>query len=89
MNAHQAIARLLKREGVEYLFCYPSNTLIEACAVEGIRPILARDYASKARRPLNSRLDATRFQTTFGYFFPTWQEGIRQLIKTLKDEGRL
>jgi acetolactate synthase-1/2/3 large subunit len=42
MNAHQAIARLLKREGVEYLFCYPSNTLIEACAVEGIRPILAR-----------------------------------------------
>ena len=42
MNAHHAIAKLLKREGVEYLFCYPSNTLIEACAVEGIRPILAR-----------------------------------------------
>ena len=56
---------------------------------DAIRPIPARDYAAKARRPLNSRLDATRFQTTFGYFFPTWQEGIRQLIKTLKDEGRL
>src|SRR5688572_8796320 len=42
MKANQAIAKLLKREGVEYLFCYPSNTLIEACAVEGIRPILAR-----------------------------------------------
>lgn len=42
MKANQAIARLLKREGVEYLFCYPSNALIEACAVEGIRPILAR-----------------------------------------------
>ena len=43
MKANQAIAaRLLKREGVEYLFCYPSNSLIEACAVEGIRPILAR-----------------------------------------------
>src|SRR4051812_31336848 len=42
MKANQAIARLLKREGTEYLFCYPSNTLIEACAVEGIRPILAR-----------------------------------------------
>ena len=42
MKANAAIARLLKREGVEYLFCYPSNTLIEACAVEGIRPILAR-----------------------------------------------
>src|SRR5215216_7294713 len=42
MKANAAIARLLKREGVEYLFCYPSNTLIEACAVEGIRPLLAR-----------------------------------------------
>jgi len=42
MKANQAIAKLLKREGVEYLFCYPSNALIEACAVEGIRPILAR-----------------------------------------------
>ena len=42
MKANQAIAKLLKREGVEYLFCYPSNSLIEACAVEGIRPILAR-----------------------------------------------
>ena len=42
MKANQAIARILKREGVEYLFCYPSNSLIEACAVEGIRPILAR-----------------------------------------------
>jgi dTDP-4-dehydrorhamnose reductase len=56
---------------------------------DAIRPILARDYAARAERPLNSRLDITRFQTTFGYFFPTWQEGIRQLIKTLKDEGRL
>jgi acetolactate synthase-1/2/3 large subunit len=42
MNVHTAIARILKREGVEFLFCYPSNTLIEACAAEGIRPILAR-----------------------------------------------
>ena len=42
MKTHAAIARILRREGVEYIFCYPSNTLIEACAVEGIRPILAR-----------------------------------------------
>ncbi|MFN8525791.1 MAG: thiamine pyrophosphate-requiring protein [Chloroflexota bacterium] len=42
MKGVAAVARILKREGVEYLFCYPSNPLIEACAVEGIRPILAR-----------------------------------------------
>jgi len=42
MKGNAAVARILKREGVEYLFCFPSNPLIEACAVEGIRPILAR-----------------------------------------------
>jgi thiamine pyrophosphate-dependent acetolactate synthase large subunit-like protein len=42
MKAVAAIARILKQEGVEHLFCFPSNPLIEACAVEGIRPILAR-----------------------------------------------
>jgi thiamine pyrophosphate-dependent acetolactate synthase large subunit-like protein len=42
MKGNAAIARILKREGVELIFCYPSNGLIEACAVEGIRPVLAR-----------------------------------------------
>ena len=42
MKGNAAVARILKREGVEYLFCFPSNPLIEACAREGIRPILAR-----------------------------------------------
>ena len=37
-----AIARILKREGVEYVFCFPANTLIDAAAAVGIRPIIAR-----------------------------------------------
>jgi acetolactate synthase-1/2/3 large subunit len=37
-----AIADILKREGVEYVFCYPTNTLIEACAAAHIRPIVCR-----------------------------------------------
>jgi acetolactate synthase I/II/III large subunit len=42
MNTHQAIARILKMEGVEWIACFPSNNLIEAVAKEGIRPIMFR-----------------------------------------------
>ena len=33
MKTGPAIADILKKEGVEYLFAYPVNHLIEACAV--------------------------------------------------------
>src|SRR5262249_22912817 len=42
MNAAAAIAQILKAEGVEYLFCFPVNPLIDECARVGIRPIVAR-----------------------------------------------
>ena len=42
MNTHEAIARILKMEGVEWIACFPSNNLIEAAANEGIRPIMFR-----------------------------------------------
>ncbi|MCH7625526.1 MAG: hypothetical protein IIC83_06350, partial [Chloroflexi bacterium] len=42
MNGFEVIARILKTEGVELLFCFPSNSLIEAVAKEGIRPLAFR-----------------------------------------------
>ena len=42
MNTLQAVARILKTEGVEWLSCFPSNNLIEVVAQEGIRPIMFR-----------------------------------------------
>jgi acetolactate synthase-1/2/3 large subunit len=42
MNTLQAVARILKTEGVEWVACFPSNNLIEAVAQEGIRPIMFR-----------------------------------------------
>lgn len=56
---------------------------------EAIRPILSRDYAAKAIRPANSRLDTSKFRATFGMPLPPWQDGIRQLIRILHDGGRL
>ena len=42
MNAAKAVAGILKREGVECLFCFPINQVIDAGAELGIRPIMAR-----------------------------------------------
>jgi thiamine pyrophosphate-dependent acetolactate synthase large subunit-like protein len=42
MNVNDAIARILKQEGVEWATCFPSNNLIEAVAKEGIRPVAFR-----------------------------------------------
>jgi acetolactate synthase-1/2/3 large subunit len=42
VRANEAIARILKREGTEFLFCFPAHGVIDACAAEGIRPIITR-----------------------------------------------
>ena len=42
MKGVTAIAKILKMESVEYLFCFPSNPLIDEAAKVGIRPILTR-----------------------------------------------
>ncbi len=42
MKAAAAVARILKQEGVEHLFCFPIHQVIDACAELGIRPIMAR-----------------------------------------------
>jgi len=42
MDGNTAIANILKMENTEYLFCFPANALIEACAIAGIQPIMSR-----------------------------------------------
>ena len=42
MKTVDAIAEILKREGVEYLPCFPTTPVIESCAEAGIRPIVCR-----------------------------------------------
>ena len=42
MNGDQLMAKLLKKEGTEWISCFPAQTLIEACTQEGIRPVLCR-----------------------------------------------
>ena len=42
MNVSRAIAKALKQEGVDRLFAYPVNPVIESCAEEDIRTIIVR-----------------------------------------------
>ena len=42
MNVNEAVARILKIEGVEWVSCFPSNLLIESVAQEGIRTVMFR-----------------------------------------------
>src|SRR5579872_5668029 len=42
MNVSAAIARILKAEGAEYLFCFPNSPLIDECARIDIRTIVGR-----------------------------------------------
>ena len=42
MNTIEAMAEILKREGVEFLSCFPTTPVIEAAAQAGIRPIVCR-----------------------------------------------
>ncbi len=42
MDGDRAIAKILKAEGVEWMAAFPYQTLIDAAAQEGIRPIVCR-----------------------------------------------
>ena len=42
MKGADAIARILKQEGVDFMGCIPYNSLEEAAAVAGIRPVIFR-----------------------------------------------
>ena len=42
MNGYEAMAQILKAEGVDLLIAFPYQTLIETGAIAGIRPIICR-----------------------------------------------
>ena len=42
MKGDEVIAKILKAEGVEWMACFPAQTLIDVAARKGIRPVLSR-----------------------------------------------
>ena len=51
--------------------------------VDAVAPLTTEQYPTPARRPLNSRLDTTRFRTAFGLVLPPWQEGVRHVLQQI------
>lgn len=51
--------------------------------VDAIAPLSTDQYPTPARRPLNSRLDTTRFRTTFDLRLPPWQDGVRHVLRQI------
>jgi acetolactate synthase-1/2/3 large subunit len=69
MNGADVVAEILKREGTEFLSCYPRNPLIDACAQKDIRPVICRqervgvglaDGFSRVRRGLQNGVFAAQ-----------------------------
>src|SRR5260370_8583102 len=46
MKGSQAVAEVLRREGVDTVFCFPANKMIDTAAAVGIRPIVGRQERS-------------------------------------------
>lgn len=53
------------------------------CGPEAIESVPTVPKAGVARRPLNSRLDTSRFRATFGVECPPWQPGVDQVVDEL------
>lgn len=54
--------------------------------VRNVQPIPTSAYPTAARRPLNSRLNTTKVQTTFGLHLPDWRVGVARMLKEMKHE---
>jgi dTDP-4-dehydrorhamnose reductase len=52
-----------------------------------VEAIATADWPARAPRPLNSRLDSSRFAATFGYGAPPWQESLAGVVERLLGEA--
>jgi thiamine pyrophosphate-dependent acetolactate synthase large subunit-like protein len=46
VKGSQAVAEVLRREGVDTVFCFPANKMIDTAAAAGIRPVVGRQERS-------------------------------------------
>jgi dTDP-4-dehydrorhamnose reductase len=51
-----------------------------------VEPIRSADYPTPAERPMNSQLDCSKLERTFGVRLPAWQEGVAECLERLLRE---
>ena len=57
-------------------------------APDAIRPVPSSAFPTPAKRPLNSRLDATKLQHTFDLSLPMWQAGVERMLSEVLDSWK-
>lgn len=60
-----------------------ARTLGAPLSIQEIAPILSTNYITPAKRPLNSRLDCTKFENTFAIHRPDWEPGVIQALNKI------
>ncbi|WP_421270464.1 dTDP-4-dehydrorhamnose reductase [Aeromonas taiwanensis] len=60
-----------------------ANKMGVSLKVIELKAVLSQAYPSAARRPLNSRLDTTKFCSAFGLELPHWREGVEETLRQL------
>lgn len=48
-----------------------------------VQPIATKDWPTPAPRPVNSVLDSSRFERTFGYRMPYWRASLRSIVASI------
>ncbi len=52
--------------------------------LQRIVPIPSSEYATAARRPLNSRLSNGKFERTFGFKLESWESGLGEVVREIR-----
>jgi len=99
MNGFEAIANILKKEGFEWMACFPANPLIEAAANAGIRPIVFRQerggimaadgfsrmLASQGKRGVFCCQGGPGVENSFGGIAQAWADSVPILFLPADD----
>ena len=87
-----ALKKEPKKSGI-YHFCgkpfiswydFAKSIFKQASYEVEIKPLLSKDYPTKAKRPLNSRMDCNKIKKVFGISQPEWEIGLKETLKDLE-----
>ena len=53
---------------------------------EDVLPVPTSAFPTPAKRPLNSRLDTTKFKNSFDLHLPHWQAGVTRMLTEITNK---
>lgn len=63
---------------------FATSIFNQACKTVTVKAIPTSDYPASAKRPLNSRMDCSSTEHTFGIQRPDWRNGLNTILKDLE-----